>query len=42
MLWDNLEEWEGIGRGGREVQEEGGICILRDSCLCKAETNTIL
>ena len=24
---DNLEGWDGVG-GGREVQEEGGICIF--------------
>ena len=28
MLWDNPEGWEGVGKGGREVQEEGGIGIL--------------
>ena len=26
MLCDNLEEWDEVG-GGREVQEEGDICI---------------
>jgi len=30
-------------RGGREVQEGGGIRILMaDSCCCTAETHTIL
>ena len=30
-------------RGGGEVQEGGGICILMaDSCYCMAESNTIL
>ena len=29
--------------GEREVQEGGGICTpMADSCLCIAETNTIL
>ena len=27
MLCDNLEGWNGVG-GGREVQQEGDICIL--------------
>ena len=26
MLCDNLEGWDGV-EGGREVQEEGDICI---------------
>ena len=42
MFCDNLEVWEGWG-GGREVQEEGDICILTAySCCCMAETNTTL
>ena len=32
MLCNNLEEWDGE-EGGREVQEEGDICIpMADSC----------
>ena len=35
--------WEGVGRGGREVQDGGDICIpVADSCCCMAETNTTL
>ena len=42
VLWDNLEEWDGMG-GEREVQEGGNICIfLADSCWHMAETKTIL
>ena len=41
MLCDNLEGWDGVG-GGREVQEEGDICIpMADSCQYMAETNTM-
>ena len=41
MLCDNLEG--GIGRGGREVQEGGDICMLMaDSCCCMAETDATL
>ena len=37
-LCDNLEQWDGV-KGGREVQEEGDICItVYDS----PETNTVL
>ena len=33
-LYNNLEEWDGEG-GGRELQEEGDICIpMADSCWC--------
>ena len=28
MLYDNLEEWDGVG-GRTEVQERGDICIAR-------------
>ena len=28
MLCDNLEGWDGMGWGGREGQDGGGICIL--------------
>ena len=39
---DNLEGWD-EGCGGREVQEEGDICIsMADSHCCMAETNTSL
>ena len=39
---DSLAGWDGVG-GGREVQEEGDICIaMVDLCPCMAETNTIL
>ena len=39
---DSLVGWDGVG-SGREVQEEGDICIaMVDSCRCMAETNTIL
>ena len=32
MLCDNLEGYDGVG-GGREVQDEGDICIsMADSC----------
>ena len=32
----------GMGGGGREIQEGGGICIpTSDPCCCMAETNTI-
>ena len=32
VLCDNLEGWDGMG-DGREVQEEGNICIpTADSC----------
>ena len=32
MLCDILEGWDGT-RGGRQVQEGGGICVLMaDSC----------
>ena len=32
MLCDNLGGWDGVG-GGREVQEEGDICIpVTNSC----------
>ena len=42
MLFDNLEVWDGVG-SGREVQEEGDICIpVSDSCCYMPEANTIL
>ena len=41
VLCENLEVWDGV-QGGKEVQEEGDICIpVADSCWCLAETNTI-
>ena len=41
VLYDNLEGWDGGDR--REAQEGGDICIpAADSCLCMAETITIL
>ena len=41
-LCDNLGEWDG-GRGEREVQEGGDICILKtDSCCYMAEASTTL
>ena len=40
MLCDNLEGWDEVG-SGRDVQESGDMCIS-NSCLCMAETNTIL
>ena len=40
MLCDNLEGWDGV-EGGREVQEEGDICIhMADSFWYMAEINT--
>ena len=42
VLCENLEVWDGVW-GGKEVQEEGDLCIpVADSCWCMAETNTIL
>ena len=42
MLGENLEWLDGVG-GGRDVQKGGDICMtMADSCLCMAETNTIL
>ena len=42
MLCDDLDGWD-KGRGGREVQEGGDICIhVADSLHCTAETNTPL
>ena len=44
MLFDDLEEWDGRewdgnGRGGREVQEGGAICThTADLLHCIAET----
>ena len=39
---DNLEGWGGVG-GGRKFQGGRDICTpMFDSCLCMAETNTIL
>ena len=40
VLCDNLEEWGGA-EGGREVQEEGDMCIPVP-CWCMAETDTML
>ena len=40
VLCDYLEGWDEVG-GGRDVQESGDMCIS-NSCLCVAETNTIL
>ena len=41
-LCNIIEGWDGE-EGGREVQEEGDICIpMTDSCWRLAETNTIL
>ena len=41
-LCNKLEGWDEVG-GGREAQEGGDICIaMADSCLCTAETKTIL
>ena len=32
-----------MGRGGREAEEGGGVCMhMADSCCCIAETNTTL
>ena len=40
VFCDDLEGW-GEGWGGREVQEEGDICIhIADSLGCIAGTNT--
>ena len=42
VLCDNLEERDGV-RGGREVQEWGGICVpIADSHWCMAEIKIIL
>ena len=42
VLCDNLEERDGV-RGGREVQEGGGICVpMADSRWCMAEIKIIL
>ena len=39
--WDDPEGWDGEG-GGKGVQD-GDTCIpMADSCLCVAETTTIL
>ena len=41
QLCIDLEGWE--GGDGREVQEEGDICIpMADSCCWMAETSTVL
>ena len=43
VLYCDLDEWEGGGGGGRDVQEGGDICThLADSLCCTAETNTTL
>ena len=40
MLSDDLDEWDGVGVGGREVQEGGDMSIfIADSLCCIAETN---
>ena len=40
MLGDDLDEWDGVGVGGREVQEGGDMSIfIADSLCCIAETN---
>ena len=40
MHGDDLNGWDGQGR---EVQEEGDICIhIADSLCCTVETNTTL
>ena len=42
LLRDDLDGWDGAG-DGREVQEEGDICIhIADSLRCTAEANTTL
>ena len=42
VLCDIPEGWDVVG-SGRQVPEEGNICILMaDSCCCMAETNTTL
>ena len=42
MLYDDLEEWDGVGWG--EVQEGGEIYIkhIADTLCYRAETNTTL
>ena len=40
---DNLEAWNEVGGGEREIQEGGDVCrSVTDSCWCMAETNTAL
>ena len=42
MLCDDLDGWD-EGRGGREVQEGGDICLhVVGSLHCTAESNTML
>ena len=42
VLYDNLQGQD-LGRGGREAQEGGDICIhIANSRCCMAETNTTL
>ena len=42
MLFDNLEEWDGLW-GGKEIQEGGDIyIIMADSHCCMAKTNRTL
>ena len=40
MLSDDLDEWDGVGVGGREIQEGGDMSIFIADSLChRAETN---
>ena len=40
--YDDLEGWDGRGRGAREAPVGGDVCIHRaDSLCCTAETNTL-
>ena len=42
VLSNNLEGWDGVGKGSG-VQEGRDICItIADSCWCMAKTTTIL
>ena len=41
--WSKSEKIDTRGRGMREVQQRGDICMhMADSCCCVAETNTTL
>ena len=43
MLCGDLDGWDGVGWGGREIQEGGDIGThIADSLRCTAETNNIV
>ena len=41
VLWDNPEGWGGEG-GGRQVQNQGHMDTLADSCQCIVKIITML